>query len=133
MDFDLQEMLALYATGEWSSAALGRKYGKDHTTILHHAKKAGIVPDPNASRRKRVAPPSAKFMIPQRAKSKLAPPVVDKYAYLFDPPINPGKTYAEYQAEALKRPAEAHYAGLYTEVPYTLDAARIKAPHGATL
>lgn len=43
MDFDLSEMLELRKSG-WSTLALGRRYGKDHTTILHHCKKRGIEP-----------------------------------------------------------------------------------------
>ena len=45
-------------------------------------------------------------------------PKVYKYAYLFDDngpdgPINQGKRYAEYLADALKRPTEKRYYEIY--------------------
>jgi hypothetical protein len=41
----LEEMLRRYDAGETSSA-LGRAYGCDHTTILHHVKKRGLWKNP---------------------------------------------------------------------------------------
>lgn len=42
IDYDLNEMVRLYERG-WSLNALGRRYHRDHTTILHQLKK--IIPD----------------------------------------------------------------------------------------
>jgi hypothetical protein len=133
----LPECAALYATGEWTSVTLGRKYGKDHSTILHHMKKLGIVPDPDATARRLERSPShrgkkmrvkfsAKLLKHHECQPKVKrAPVADKYAYLFAPDvINRGKTYAEYLAEALTRPAERHYHELYGRIPYALDEMR---------
>lgn len=84
--FDVEEMLELCKDG-WSYSELGRRYGKDHTTILYHCRKHGI---------RAVGTPTE-------------PPKPHKYDYIFNESINPGKSYKEYLAEAMERPDEKAY------------------------
>lgn len=114
MDYDMIEMLTL-RTQYWSSTRLARKYGKDHSTILHHCKRYGAYP----------GGPVPTVLVPaQRVWESLEEETIDKrppkplstykYAYLFDEPINVGKlSYREYEKEALKRPAEAAYRKMF--------------------
>lgn len=125
MNYDVQEMLELYRTGEWTHVQLGEKYGKDRTTIMHHIKKAGI---PTVKREKKPVPVKIGKQKPVKSE-----PVVDKYAHVYDPPVNKGKRYQDYLEEALKRPTERHYHDLCREVPVSLDRARKSLLSGATL
>lgn len=106
--FDVMEMLELRAQG-WTFAALGRKYGKDHTTIIHSCKKFSVVPNqPVRNERIKKGLPGS-FQMEEKSVLKKKKRIQDKYAYIFDEPVNPGKTYEQYLAEAKKRPIEKHY------------------------
>lgn len=93
MDFDLEEMLTLRAQG-WSTIALGIRYNKDHTTIVYHCKKNGVK---SVERPRRLLDPEIIEPILPRIK------VCDKYANLFDEPMNRGKTYKQYLEESRAR------------------------------
>lgn len=113
IDFDLNEMLSLRVLG-WSSLRLGQKYRKDHSTILYHCKRhkafpGGVEPKQVEVEAKRIwkAPKPA-----PEAPKRLPRPY--KYAHLLEEKINPGKaSYADYEAEAMKRPAESAYRKVY--------------------
>lgn len=93
MDFNLQEMLTLRAQG-WSTIALGIRYKKDHTTIVYHCKKHGVVAlDRSRSKNSLQSLP----IIVEKVR------ICDKYANLFDEPRNPGKTYKQYVHEQTMR------------------------------
>lgn len=102
MDFDLMEMFVLRRAG-WSYSSLGRKYRKDHTTIMHHCKKHAVVPlvpvfNPRENNMK---------MIPVMVVEKRFVP--GKYDAYLAQQTNPGKSYKQYLAEAKKRPIEKDY------------------------
>lgn len=103
--FDIQEMLHYRSLGMGFSE-LGRKYGKDHTTIIYHCKRYGVTPA--------VAPPDLGTL--EVVPSYEPPPPREKYKYqhlLEEEDLNPGKTYKQYLAEALKRPVEKRYHEIY--------------------
>lgn len=79
-------------------------YGKDHTTIIYHCLKHGVVSKPKVVR-----------ILEKLHPSKPAPPEkkVHKYDYIFNEPRNPGKSYKEYLAEAMERPDEKAYREKY--------------------
>lgn len=164
VDWDVQEMLRLRQEG-WSYPRLGSKYGRDHTTIMYHCLREGLVgihaqkkakdyvvavPKPDVEKKRRLEESkrldieemfelrrqgwnypalSEKFGICKEVifahckknhlttKELLAAGVVmhkkrpPLYRGLQDDgeQINPGKSYAEYLQEALKRPTEAAY------------------------
>lgn len=99
--FDVDEMIELWKTGEWSYSALARKYGKDHTTIMHHIKRVGLwIPKPVLvivrPRKKR----TAYFLPPPVIVPPQTPHKYDHLLYEQEP--NKGKTYAQYLKEAKK-------------------------------
>lgn len=91
MNFDLQEMLVLRRQG-WSTVALGARYNKDHTTIVYHCRKAGLIHTVM-----HITTTSTMLKAAQLA----ALPSEER--------INPGKSYRQYLAESLKRDTERHY------------------------
>ena len=103
----LSEMLRLRQQNVGPSE-LGRMYGVDHTTIIYHAKRYGVVVPQNTGNKTRVHVVQTDIEItvvpvvrhPRVTISNNIPRVqVD-----FDGDVlNPGKTYAEYMAEAAKR------------------------------
>jgi hypothetical protein len=102
MNFDLHEMLNLRRSG-WSFSALGFKYGKDHTTIMHHCKKHGVVSQiPVYTSRGNVPRP----MFIEEVRKNFIPGKYDEY---LSQPTNPGKTYKQYLAEAKNRTIEKDY------------------------
>jgi hypothetical protein len=113
--FDVMEMLELRAKG-WTYSELGRKYGKDHTTIMHSCKKFGVVPNQPVPAQRIPKVPSDPFQEEERPMKKKKK-IQDKYAYIFDEPVNPGKTYAQYMADARKRPAERQYMETWGSEP----------------
>ena len=108
--FDIHEMIQLFASGTWTYSALGRRYGKDHTSIMHHVKKLGLV-------KHQPIPPQVqqmKFVIEVPEEEILAARVAPKYQHLLEESrACPGKSYKEYLAEALKRPVERRYYKTY--------------------
>lgn len=118
MDFNLREMLQLRGEG-WSYSALGRKYNKDHTTILYHCLRLGVA--------KNQPPSLASIQEMERLKINeqgeieeeeeeeevVIPRVAPKYAYLVDEEVNRGKMYHEYLKEMLTRPIERRYYEIY--------------------
>lgn len=106
--FDVMEMLELRRQGV-SYSELGRKYGKDHTTIMHSCKKFGVVPNtpmPQGINLKK----ASDTPLNEEEEPVVKLNIQDKYAYIFDQAVNPGKTYQEYLAEARKRPIEKRYS-----------------------
>lgn len=93
-------MLNLRAHG-WSTIALGIRYNKDHTTIVYHCKKNGVK---FVQRSRPQQDPELIEPIVQRAR------LCDKYADIFDEPINPGKTYKQYlhEQEVREKQKAAH-------------------------
>lgn len=102
MDFDIDEMLLLRAQG-WSTIALGRKYNKDHTTILYHCKKHGVMVLVYKRHTKESAEEEQEEYFPPM--QPVAPKVI-KYAYILEERRNPGKSYKEYVAEQKRRAQE---------------------------
>jgi hypothetical protein len=89
--FDVMEMLELRRQGATYSE-LGRKYGKDHTTIMHSCKKFGVVPNmpmPQVNSLKKAI--NTPFNEEDRPIVKRN--IQDKYAHIFDEPVCEGKTY----------------------------------------
>ena len=82
----------------WSYSALGRMFHKDHTTIMYHCQKFGIVFN-------KPTPIEDIFFIEEQESEPLPLPKPHKYDYLFekDGPINKGKTYAQYIEDAKKQ------------------------------
>lgn len=79
---ELEKIFELRRQG-WTYQAIGLLYDKDHSTIVHHCKKHGVVPlievvKHDAGR-------------PLRYKEPPKPP--GKYDHLFDEAINRGKLY----------------------------------------
>lgn len=162
VDWDVQEMLRLRQEG-WSYPRLGSKYGRDHTTIMYHCLREGLVGihaqkkeresrkiSREPERKVRVVPDTSflEEMFELRRQGWNYPALSEKFRVSVEsvfgyckknhlttkellaagvvmhkkrPPlyrglqddgeqINPGKTYAEYLQEALKRPTEAAYA-----------------------
>lgn len=107
--FDVIEMLELRRQG-WSTPALGRKYGKDHTTIIYHCRKFNIQPSGPSISLKFVL--EKKNNLPREVKppEPPPPPAVHKYDYLINEMMYAGKTAKQYQQDALQRPVESHYA-----------------------
>lgn len=109
--FNVNKMLEMRVLG-YSYSALGRYFHKDHTTILYHCKKWGIVPLQRAP-----TPPE----LPENDEPEVLVIVRErkilKYPDPFekDGPINPGKSYKEYIAESLKRTTERNYHKTYYE------------------
>ena len=97
----LAKMLEEYRGGA-TSISLGLKYGVDHTSILHHAKKAGIShkyvpPTPEERLRNRLAREA------ERRKFRILYTGKGKYDYLLNEPVNQGKNYKEYLMEKKSR------------------------------
>lgn len=124
MDYDIEEMFSLRRAG-WSYSALGRKYGKDHTTIMYHCNEHGVVPEvPVKPFRNPVRAfvkalekrrpfvwdkETKKFIDPSQAKIEPPAPKVDKYAEIISPKTKKPRSYASLLKEAMRRPAERHY------------------------
>lgn len=94
----------------WSLKRIGQKFGRDHTSILFHCQKYGIVPDGEVI----PATPTIKRSVKKTVKHKAPPPevpaeplVIESLADIVmkkDGKRNPGKSYREYLAEAKSRP-----------------------------
>lgn len=107
MNFDLHEMFSFRRAG-WSYSDLGRKYGKDHSTIMHHCRKYGIVAEVLISRRKPRILKKRQGVLPKVKKSPTVPKT-DKYAHILYPPTKKARSYKSYLKEAMLRPTERHY------------------------
>jgi hypothetical protein len=91
---------------------LGRKYKKDHTTILYHCKRHGVVPlvvIPKVSRTQAQIEIEydASYMIPEEQLDFLE----QTFLPADEGPINPGKSYFSYLRAAMKDPIFKHYFG----------------------
>ena len=105
-------MIQLRAEG-WGYSALGREFGKDHTTIMYHCQRLGLTRHKPAP--KEVDDLQFKIEELDTENYNTRPAVTSKYAHLLgEEKINPGKkNYAEYLAEALTRPTEKRYYEIY--------------------
>lgn len=125
MTFDVEAMLELWKTGKYTYNELARRFKKDHTTIMHHVKKAGLwvpmIPQPRIldcagggektkfNRGLFNADPlrvhdNSILNRPLKVPEIKAPPVVHKYDHLLYEDVNTKtKTYAQYLAQAKKR------------------------------
>lgn len=116
---NLQEMLTLYEDG-WSSVALGRKYGCDHTSILYQVKKHGIT-----QRRVRVGITETKnvlyYPVPHKKEK-------GKYDHLIEESINPGKSYREYVEENKQRHPRSK---IKDNLPQGVQVGKVRFPHNA--
>lgn len=90
----LKEILRLHNLG-WPSNKIGRKFGKDHSTILYHLRKLGVAP-----RGRGYYPPAPLQNIVVSLGN------YNKYDYLFNEPVNQGKTYKEYLKASGKSKAD---------------------------
>ena len=111
MDFNLEEMFELRRAG-WSYSALGRKYGKDHTTILFHCEKHNVAPEMPLQARIRPATASEvveKIKLHQEPPKAVQKPKEDKYANILYPKTKPGRNYKSYLKKAMKDPVYQHY------------------------
>lgn len=114
--FDIREMIKLRSEG-WGYSALARRYKKDHSTIIYHCQRLNVkqnelLPEDLAKKEFLIEladTTSGRAVKERKIKSLVLP----KYAYLMDEPVNRGKTYKEYLAEALKRPIEKRYHDIY--------------------
>lgn len=92
----LEEMLNMRRKG-MSFVAIGRYYGKDHTTIMHHCKKYNVTPM-SFRGSKVVFRRTIDFIekpVQQGTVQSVVPP--HKYAHLLEEPINAGKkSYKQY-------------------------------------
>lgn len=79
---ELEKMLDLRRQG-WSFSAIGLLYNKNHSTIIHHCKKHGVVPLVEVLKHD--------LGVPLKYKEPPKPP--GKYDHLFDEVINHGKLY----------------------------------------
>lgn len=132
MNYDLEEMLELRRQG-WTTPALGARYGKDHTTILHHCRKHGVEPPARSGaatkqvipgicahcekeienhRRKKFCSRDcliASFAKPVKWQPKIHVPS-HKYIHIIDEPEQTrGHDYSWYLDQAKKRSIEADY------------------------
>jgi len=84
---ELEQIFALRRQG-MTTVALGLLYNKDHSTIVYHCRKHGVVP---------LVPEKIKYIPPPKPVTK-----VGKYDHLFDSEcINKGKrSYRDYLIEA---------------------------------
>ena len=112
IDWDLKEMLELWLAG-WSYSDLGKRYGRDHSTIMHHIQKKFPVEYENRKVNRVALPYRGKRVSADERRKRILErkDVAPQYAHLmrYDDDINEGKSYTEYLKEALKRPAERHY------------------------
>lgn len=95
----LVEILKLFYEG-WSSVAIGRKFNKDHTTILYHLRKMGI---PCGFHRTII---EAEFFEEQKTVVIQKPVKVSKYDYLLDEPVVRGMNYGDYLEKSGKTKEE---------------------------
>lgn len=104
--FNVNKMLELRVLG-WTYSKLGRYFHKDHTTIIYHCVKWGIVPFQK--------PPPVPKMVNEEEIIQVREKRFYKYADIFerDGPVNPGKSYKEYLKEASRRPDEKRYHDIY--------------------
>jgi hypothetical protein len=105
-------MLELRVLG-WSYSKLGRYFHKDHTTIIYHCVKWGIVPF-------KLPPPVPEIEfedVVSYKKKKKEPRTFYKYSVLLDDeqdgPINPGKSYKQYLEDAKKQKHGAQWYRLF--------------------
>lgn len=89
----LKRILQLHNAG-WPSTKIGKKEGKDHSTILYHLRKLGVTP-----RGRGYCPPVQVSNLNFVGQNQ-------KYDYLLNEPINPGKSYREYLKAAGKSKAD---------------------------
>lgn len=103
-------MLELRKQG-WSYSALGRRYGKDHTTILYHCEKANVAPEVPVVIQKTFKNEKIINVAiePKEKEIPKPPPKPDKYANIISPKEKKLRSYASYLKEALRRPIERHY------------------------
>ncbi len=74
---DLKDILSLFRSGKYKAIEIARKYGKDHSTIHHHLKKAGL--------------------LLKVKKNRTVKPQIDES-------LNSGSSYAEYvEKETMRR------------------------------
>jgi len=91
--FDILEMLSLRENG-WSYSSLGRRYHKDHTTIIYHCQKWNVYK----------LPPQPPPILDEEDIAPPLPPVrLYKYDYILNEPVCKGKRYHEYLAEMEER------------------------------
>lgn len=131
MDFNLIEMLMLRYEG-MKTMELAARYDKDRSTISYHCIKHSVAPDSAGDladmgfvalmdeqykfRRTFDDPVFAvarkHARLPRAAKAANR----DKYADIFDPPVNKGKSYRSYLKEAKKRQTEGNYERMYASL-----------------
>ncbi len=104
LTFDIRAMLELRAMGV-SYSELGRKFHKDHTTIMHHCVKYGVYPSHPAT----TEVPAIKWQYYVEPEPVYEAPV-PKYAHLIEEDAGRNKTYKQYLAESLARKAEKHFS-----------------------
>ncbi len=113
--FDVNEMLKLRAMG-WGFSELGRKYGKDHTTIMYHCQKFGVVafePPPLMPNIEWIVERETDNIFTRQQKGR------SKYDYLLleaDGKINEGKSYKQYIEDA-KKQKDGQWYRLYAGKP----------------
>lgn len=113
----LLEIKRLYNEG-LSTLTIGRILNKDHTTILHHLRKFGIVKGTKRVIVRKIRFQPIRIPRPVNTPPPSPPPPPPqkraKYDDLFDEPVNPGKSYEQYLRDSGKSEA------------YIIEALRIK-------
>lgn len=102
----------------WGYSALGKKFSKDHTTIMYHCIRLGL----GTSKKGRGELTSDGVKEYLLRKNGITPPPrkVHKYDYLlYEKNVNPGKSYKEYLKEALQRQTDRNYYKTYHETTIT--------------
>lgn len=96
----LAELLTLRQLEGWSYVRLGRHFSVDHTTVIYNLRR--FAPHLLGRALTRKMPRQPQLRVVPVLEPVLPPPPkpADKYAHLWDEPINPGKSYAEYLRDA---------------------------------
>lgn len=99
----VQEMLSLRAQ-RVSTVSLAARYSVDHSTIIYHCKKHGLVIPRKKSAQTGEISVNVTDMVGVKARVVMTNNGIDLRMDAIDgTPVNPGKTYAEYLEIALAR------------------------------
>lgn len=104
----------------WGYSALGRKFSKDHTTIMYHCIRLGL--GTSKKGREELTSEGVRAYLLRKNGDTPPPKKVHKYDHLlYEQNVNPGKSYKEYLKEAMMRGTERNYHKTYYETTITRD------------
>lgn len=129
LDFDIERMITLRVEG-WSFSALGREFGKDHTTMMYHCKRLRV-PSPETVRVMQRRG-DGDIVIRTIKAVRVIPPEPKRYRYddILEEKTPPARSYKSYLKEALARPVEKQYYKTYYQTPLTPGDERRLRTHG---